>query len=159
VVITEYGIAELRGKTDSEVIAALLNIADARFQDGLLAQAQAAGKLPRDYRIPEAHCNNTPEALERALAGHRRAGLFSTFPFGSDFTAEELVLAQALKRLRERMETAAGKAGAVATALLRPGISAPMRPYLQRMGLDRPQNMRERLLQRLVATELRELLD
>ena len=46
-----------------------------------------------------------PEALERALAGHRRAGLFSAFPFGSDYTAEELVLAQALKRLRERMET------------------------------------------------------
>jgi hypothetical protein len=68
------------------------------------------------------------------------------------------VLAQALKRLRERMETAAGKVAAVATALLRPGISAPMRPYLQRMRLDRPQNMRERLLQRLVASELRELL-
>jgi hypothetical protein len=31
-------------------------------------------------------------------------------------------------------------------ALLRPGILAPMRPYLQRMRLDRPQNMRERLL-------------
>ena len=158
VVITEYGIAELRGKTDSEVIAALLNIADARFQDELLRQAQAAGKLPRDHRIPEAHRNNTPEALERVLAGHRRVGLFSAFPFGSDYTAEELVLAQALKRLRERMETAAGKAAAVAAALLRPGISAPMRPYLQRMRLDRPQNMRERLLQRLVASELRGLL-
>ncbi len=68
------------------------------------------------------------------------------------------MLAQALKRLRERMDTAAGKAAAVATALLRPGISAPMRPYLQRMRLDRPQNMRERLLQRLVASELRGLL-
>ncbi|MFH0342155.1 MAG: acetyl-CoA hydrolase/transferase C-terminal domain-containing protein [Chromatiales bacterium] len=158
VVITEYGIAELRGKTDSEVIAAMLNIADARFQDKLLGQAQAAGKLPRRYRIPEAHRNNTPEALERALAGHRRAGLFSAFPFGSDYTAEELVLAHALKRLRKRMDTAAGKAAAVATALLRPGISAPMRPYLQRMRLDRPQNMRERLLQRLVASELRWLL-
>ncbi|MGH8568695.1 MAG: acetyl-CoA hydrolase/transferase C-terminal domain-containing protein, partial [Gammaproteobacteria bacterium] len=158
VVITEYGIAELRGKTDSEVIAALLNVADARFQDKLLRQAQAAGKLPRAYRIPAAHRNNTPEALERALAGHRRAGLFSAFPFGTDYTAEELVLARALKRLRERMETAAGKAAAVATALLRPGISAPMRPYLQRMRLDRPQNLRERLLQRLVANELRGLL-
>jgi hypothetical protein len=62
-VITEYGIAQLRGKTDSEVIAALLNIADARFQNELLGQA--AGKLPRHYRIPEAHRNNTPAALER----------------------------------------------------------------------------------------------
>ena len=80
------------------------------------------------------------------------------FPFGTDYTAEELVLAQALERLRERMETAAGKAAAVAMALLRPGISAPMRPYLQRLRLDRPQNMRERLLQGLVANELRGLL-
>ncbi|MCI0351945.1 MAG: hypothetical protein L0Z53_21195, partial [Acidobacteriales bacterium] len=59
---------------------------------------------------------------------------------------------------RKRTETAAGKAATVAAALLQPGISAPMRPYLQRMRLDRPQNLRERLLQRLLATELRGLV-
>ncbi len=33
IVITEYGIADLRGRTDHEVIAALLNVADSRFQE------------------------------------------------------------------------------------------------------------------------------
>jgi len=36
IVITEYGIADLRGRQDWEVIAALLNICDSRFQDQLL---------------------------------------------------------------------------------------------------------------------------
>jgi acyl-CoA hydrolase len=45
-VVTEYGVADLRGRTDEEVIAALLNIADSRFQDGLLARARQARSAP-----------------------------------------------------------------------------------------------------------------
>src|SRR6202000_1045468 len=63
VVITEYGIADLRGKTDGEVIAAMLNVADSRFQEELLAEAKRAGKLPADYAIPAAFRRNTPQAL------------------------------------------------------------------------------------------------
>src|SRR5207248_2189829 len=37
-VVTEYGIADLRGRSDEEVAAALLEIADSRFQDELLKQ-------------------------------------------------------------------------------------------------------------------------
>jgi len=33
VVVTEYGVADLRGLSDQDAIAALLNIADSRFQD------------------------------------------------------------------------------------------------------------------------------
>ncbi|PYS70050.1 MAG: acetyl-CoA hydrolase, partial [Acidobacteria bacterium] len=33
IVVTEYGIADLRGRTDEEVIIALVEIADSRFQD------------------------------------------------------------------------------------------------------------------------------
>mgnify|MGYP001813235391 FL=1 len=36
IVITEYGIADLRGKTDTEVAAALIQVADSRFQDDLV---------------------------------------------------------------------------------------------------------------------------
>ena len=54
----------MRGKTDADPIAALLDIADSRFQEELLRQTKAAGKLPRDHRI---HRNNSPQALERAL--------------------------------------------------------------------------------------------
>ena len=45
IVITEYGVADLRGKTDEEVVMAMLNVADSRFQIELMEQAQAAGKL------------------------------------------------------------------------------------------------------------------
>ena len=86
VVVTEYGVADLRGLSDQDVVAAMLNIADSRFQDGLKRQAQAAGKLRRDYRIPDMHRNNTPRALEERFILARARGLFSEFPFGSDFT-------------------------------------------------------------------------
>src|SRR5256885_13925065 len=35
-VVTEYGIADLRGRTDEQVATALIEIADSRFQDELL---------------------------------------------------------------------------------------------------------------------------
>jgi hypothetical protein len=158
VVVTEYGIAAIRGREDREVIAALINIADSRFQEELLRQAQAAGKLSRDHRIPDACRNNTPAALEQRLAPHRRAGLFSEYPFGTDFTGEEIVLAKALRRLAQRTATRSGKAGAAAAALLSGGIPAALRPYLARLQLDRPRNVQEFLWQRLVALELHDLV-
>jgi acyl-CoA hydrolase len=158
VVITEYGIAAIRGREDREVIAALINIADSRFQEDLLRQAQAAGKLPRDHRIPDVHRNNTPESVEKMLAAQRSAGLFTDYPFGTDFTSEEIVLAKALGRLRERTGTLKGKAGSIATALLRGGIPAALRPFLARLQLERPSNVQEFLWQRLVALELRDLV-
>ena len=79
-------------------IAAVLNIADSRFQDGLKREAQAAGKLRADFQIPELHRNNTPRALEERFILARARGLFSEFPFGTDLTDEEIVLAKALGR-------------------------------------------------------------
>ncbi len=62
------------GATDSEVIVALLNVADSRFQEELLAKAKAAGKVARDYRIPLGYRSNTPRAAGRgALRGIERA--------------------------------------------------------------------------------------
>jgi acyl-CoA hydrolase len=155
VVITEYGIAQLRGKTDSETIAALLNITDSRFQAGLLREARAAGKIAKDYRIPDLHRRNTPESLTAALAAHRRAGLFSEFPFGTDFTAVEIVLARALKRLRNRTAKWPGRFAALTGGLMRGADSHELRPYLERMKLERPRSAAEWTLQRLLASELR----
>ena len=47
IIVTEYGIADIRGKSDSETIAAMLAITDSRFQDELLKQAKDAGKIAR----------------------------------------------------------------------------------------------------------------
>ena len=155
-VVTEYGIAELRGKSDAEVAAALLNVADSRFQPELLRRAQRAGKLPRGHAIPDRFRENTPERLARALAPHRAAGLLPTFPQGTDLTPEELALGRALRGLRKRL-TVRGSPGsprsigtfgrAVGRALAPP---AAAKPYLERMQLERPRNLRERLLRSVV---------
>ncbi len=89
IVVTEYGVADLRGLTDQDAIAALLNIADSRFQESLQREAQAAGKLRNDHRIPQLHRNNTPRALEERFILARARGLFSEFPFGTDLTAKK----------------------------------------------------------------------
>src|SRR3989440_105025 len=82
IVVTEYGIADLRGRSDEEVAAALLEIADSRFQDELLKEAKRAGKIGEGYRIPDHARNNRPDRLEKALARYRERGLFPAFPFG-----------------------------------------------------------------------------
>lgn len=152
-VITEYGVADLRGRTDGEIVAALLNIADSRFQRELLRSAQAAGKIARDHVIPEAFRNNTPEQLERALSSHRRAGLFSEYPFGTDLTAEEIALARALRHLKAITGTRWQKLRTVAAALLRKAQQADI-PALRRMGLEAPPDRQTRMLQRLVVLAL-----
>jgi acyl-CoA hydrolase len=154
VVLTEYGIADLRGRTDAEVAAAMLAIADSRFQPELLARVQRAGKLPAWYRIPDAHRNNRPEALESALAPHRAAGRFGALPFGTDLSPEELRLGAALRRLKARSATIGGKL-AIAASLLRPvGRDAARNAALARMDLARPRGLRERLWRRLVSAAL-----
>src|SRR6202035_3699468 len=51
IIVTEYGIADLRGKSDADVIAAMLQVADSRFQNELARQAKDAGKLAKDFEI------------------------------------------------------------------------------------------------------------
>lgn len=155
VVLTEYGVADIRGKSDADVAMALLAIADSRFQPALLAEAQRAGKLPASWRIPDARRANLPERLERALVPHRAAGRFGTLPFGTDLSPEEVRLGAALRRLKARSETLAGKAG-IGAALLRPlPRDAETRALLARMGVAEPRNLRERIYRRLVAAALR----
>jgi acyl-CoA hydrolase len=154
IVITEYGIADLRGKTDEETIAALLNVADSRFQEALLARAKAAGKIASDYRIPEAFTRNTPGQLEEALSIQRRAGLFTQYPFGTDLTAEEIQLSKALRRLQADSLGIRGKARTIASALLHGGGFVNHASLLRRLGLAQPRTLRDRLLRRMVSVSL-----
>jgi hypothetical protein len=136
----------------------LLNIADSRFQDGLKREAQAAAKLPRDYQIPGIHGNNTPRALEERFVLARARGLFSEFPFGTDFTSEEIVLAKALTRLENNTARGWPRLRAVVGAALSRDTPANLRPYLERMSLGRPQTRQEWLWQRLLVRELRTMI-
>lgn len=98
VFVTEYGVADVRGKSDADVIAAMLQVSDSRFQGELMRQAKDAGKLPRSYEIPAAHRENYPERIGAALRPARDAGLLPSFPFGSDFIDVEQRLIPALRR-------------------------------------------------------------
>ena len=153
IVITEYGIAELRSKTDAEVIKALLNVTDSRFQQDLLDTAKQAGKLEADYEIPESFKHNTPARLEAIIAKHQRAGLFPAFPLGTDLTNEEQVLGKALKGLKARSESK-GKLALMWDAYQVKSVPPAATPFLQRMQLDAPQNLQQRITQKLLILEL-----
>ncbi|HEU5468604.1 MAG TPA: acetyl-CoA hydrolase/transferase C-terminal domain-containing protein [Steroidobacteraceae bacterium] len=155
VVLTEYGVADIRGRSDAEVAAAMIAIADSRFQPALLADALRAGKLPRGSRVPDAHRDNFPERLERALAPHRAQGRFGALPFGTDLSPEEVRLGGALRRLKARSATLAGKL-AIGAALFAPlPRDDESRASLRRMRLEDPRGVKERLLRRVVAAALR----
>ena len=147
-VVTEYGAADLRGKPDSEVVAAMLAIADSRFQDELLDSAKRAGKISRTYEIPPAHRDNTPARLEAALGGARRQGLLPLFPFGSDFTEVEQRLMPALAKLRNATR------GDLVRLALRGGGKKDDRAALDRMELAHPKTLRDRIYRRLLAGAL-----
>ncbi|MBS0569642.1 MAG: acetyl-CoA hydrolase [Proteobacteria bacterium] len=151
--VTEYGVADLRGKSDEDCIIAMLAIADARFIDALAAQAKAAGKLGADFVIPSTWRRNTPQRLAAALAPHRER--FPRFPFGSDFDDAELRLLPALQRLQALSANKLRFAGFALTAMLAGAPRAEHAPLLARLGLTRPRGFAERLLRRLVARALR----
>jgi acyl-CoA hydrolase len=145
IIVTEYGIADIRGKSDREVIASMLSIADARFQEELLRQAKDAGKIERAFELPKAARDNTPEAIERDLRPAADEGLLPAFPFGSDFTELEQRLLPALQKLKT------ASPAELALLLLR-GLSS--RPgdgeCLDRLGLAHPKTAVERLYGALV---------
>jgi acyl-CoA hydrolase len=158
IVITEYGIADLRGKSDCEIIMELLKISDSRFQLKLLKQAKKAGKLAADYRIPEVYCHNYPHLLEQKIQQFKREGLFPRFPFGSDFTEQEQVIGRALKSLKNRSHSKKLMLQLLLKALLPQPIPDNCQPYLQRMGLCRVNTLEEQLLRKLLVLEMKAFL-
>ncbi|HVV79207.1 MAG TPA: acetyl-CoA hydrolase/transferase C-terminal domain-containing protein, partial [Pseudolabrys sp.] len=147
VVVTEYGIADLRGKSDREVIAAMLNVTDSRWQGELLRRAKDARKIEQAYEIPHEARDNTPDAIAHKLKPARDSGLLPDFPFGTDFTQVEQRLLPALQKLKSASTMD------LIGLLLRP---APRRDTeaLDRMGLARPSSLRERVYARLIRAAL-----
>lgn len=155
IVITEYGVADLRSRSDAQVAKALINIADSRFQDGLLAQAKQAGKIEHDYVIPEPYRHNTPQRLEQLLAPYRDEGGFPEYPLGCDFTDQEQVLARVLLAAKTQAAQLP-KWRLLLAGLTRVQISDAMTPYLQRLRLLEPTDFTGRVTRRLVVNGLRE---
>jgi hypothetical protein len=157
IVITEYGIADLRGQPDEQVYLRLIRIADSRFQEELLKQAQKAGKVDPSFRLPDEWQGNTPESVRGAVSLPGMGQAFPAFPFGCDFTDEELVLGRALKALKAATSTRRGKLATLWRALRTPEQAATYRSYLERMGLNSARGLRERMDRKLVIHGLREI--
>ncbi|HZD51609.1 MAG TPA: acetyl-CoA hydrolase/transferase C-terminal domain-containing protein [Woeseiaceae bacterium] len=154
VFVSEYGIAATRGEPDEAVIASLLEIADAAFQADLLQQARAARKIRPDYALPGSAANNTPGVLRDVFRDPAFAARFPPWPLGSDLTPVEQRVALALGWLKACTGKSWRAAPAIASALLsRPPADAL--PALERLGLDRPTSLRERVLRRLVGFALK----
>jgi hypothetical protein len=153
VIVTEYGVADLRGKSDADVIAAMLGVTDSRYQNNLMRQAKDAGKLPKGFEIPAVHRDNDPDRITSALKPARDAGLLPSFPFGSDFTDTEQRLIPALQLLQDAQRTPR-----VLPAMLWQGFfhqpNAADAECLARLGLDQPATWPERAYRALVSAAL-----
>ncbi len=149
IVVTEYGIADLRGRSDEECIQALIGIADARFQDVLANEARDRGKLARNWRIPDTARSNRPERLHARLATHAAPEAFPDYPFGSDFTPVEQQLVRALKRLKQWQ----GSPFEIARAIAK-GDPSRWPEAMARLELDAPGEFKTRLLVRALAAAL-----
>ncbi|WP_323752416.1 acetyl-CoA hydrolase/transferase C-terminal domain-containing protein [Marinobacter sp.] len=156
IVITEYGIADLRGKSDEDVFLSLIRIADSRFQEALLKQAKKVGKVPSGFKLPKDWTNNTPGQVRETLAAAGEGDWFPAFPFGRDFTDEELTLGKALKSLKAATATPRGKLSTLWQAM-RADDDGRYHSMIERMGLARPSNFREKLDRKLVIHGLQQL--
>ncbi len=153
IIVTEYGVADLRGKSDADVIAAMLAVSDTRFQSELARQAKDAGKLPKGFEIPAAHRENFPERIRAALKPARDAGLLPTFPFGTDFTQAEQRLIPALQLLRDAQQSPLRLPGLLWEGLTR-RPDAVDAECLARLGLNAPATVAERAYRALVSAAL-----
>jgi acyl-CoA hydrolase len=153
IVVTEYGIADLRGKTDAEIIGAMLNICDSRFQGELMEHAKAMGKLPANYEIPRAFTQNTPARLLDIYQRHRPDGLFPEFPLGSDFTYVEEMLLRALGWLKTHIKPAAMLEMA-GEGLVDQAHEQHYQAHLERMGYTDATTLKDKLYRQLLLKAL-----
>lgn len=149
----EYGLAATRGLCDQDVIAALLDIADARFQANLLAAARSAGKIARDHAVRNSAMDNTPAAIAEVLDDPAFAGHFPDYPLGTDLTEVEQRLAEALTWLKHRTATSGQRLTTMLGAVL-DGDSRRHDDALARMRLANPATLRERVSRRLLVHAL-----
>lgn len=148
IVVTEYGIADCRSKLDSEVIKALLNVADSRFQSALLLQAKKHGKIAPDYQIPAEFQRNEPKIIESIIAAIRRKGYCQPYPFGSELTEEEKVLQRILLSLKNTSRLKIYML--IISAIFSFANADLFKNYLARMQLQSARSLKEKIYRRLL---------
>lgn len=152
--ITQYGIADLRGRTDEDCVLGMAAISDAAFQSTLIQTAQRERKVRAKLVTPVAGVGNTAQQLRRALAPLRMDGTLPRYPLGSDFTPVEQRLVEALAWLKAETATRGGKLRTVLRAIASSGAGDA--GAMERMQLDAPDTLADRLEARLLALALRQ---
>lgn len=146
--ITEYGIADCRGKIDKDSIKAILNITDSRFQRKLLTLAKRYGKIEKHYEIPTIFCQNYPERLQKLAAIWRDKGYLKPYPFGTELTGDEEILKNKLLYLKHCSKWTLLWLMIKGVFLHKSKIKYQV--YLKRLDLWSPKNLKEHLLARLI---------
>ena len=154
IIITEYGVADLRGQTDEECVCRMLAITDSRFIDGLVEEAISAKKLPCNFVVPNEWRLNTPERIGECLSHH--TSNLPDYPFGSELTYLEQEIAPALERLKTKT---GGNFSAAIFALIsflhrNHEAESNFAPHLERLGLERADSWRQKILRSLVLYSL-----
>ncbi len=151
-IVTEYGIADIKGRSDRDTAAAMLGVADSAFQAELQRRAQAAGKLEPTFALPPHAAANHPARIAAALEPARREGLLPAFPLGSDMTAVEERLVGPLQALKH-----AGYADLtrIAAAGIAGQPAAAETAALDRLGLSRPASFADHVFSVLIAGAMR----
>ncbi len=148
IIVTEYGIADCRSKTDADVIKAILTITDSRFQTALLKKAKKTGKLSSDYEIPDCYKNNYPEKIETIIREMQALDYCMPYPFGSDLTKEEEILARALLYLKNCSTFQLIRLTLMSLCFFK--SDRVFNPYLSRMNLKNPRSIKEFIYKKIV---------
>ena len=147
VYVSEFGVAETRGRTDAEVIDAMIHIADAEFQNDLVRKARQAGKLAIGYKLASA--GNTAQAIEGIFNNDSFRDFFPRYPLGTDLTQTEQDLAAALLWLREKTARPFANAGELLRAIMQ-RTDNDFGPAMERMKLAKPNDFKSRITRRLL---------
>lgn len=144
IVINEYGIADLRGATDQDVVAQMLSITDAEFQSNLLETAKSNKKVDTSFELKTQWQANSESELERRLSPFIEQGLLPDYPFGTDFDELEQKLIPALQELKE---ASASKVETLKLAIKGWGQKENdhAQKVLDRMGLQNPSSLTDRI--------------
>lgn len=145
--VSEFGIAATRGKTDAQVIEAMLGITDAAFQNELRDEAISASKLDRNDG--EITGENTLENVRSVFNDESIRGHFPDYPLGTDLNETEQKLASALEWLKAETATQAGKLATIGKAMFS-SVETNHSAAVEHMELTQPQGMKQRITRKLL---------
>ena len=152
VYVTEYGVAATRGCSDRDIVDRMLHVADAAFQSQLLDTARRAGKIESDYVLTADAGDNRPDVI--AAVFNEQRSHFPPYPMGTELTSHEMALAEALGWLQTETATFGGKWRRILSAAFEP-IEDQHAGALERMGLEQPAGIGQRIMRKLLGQALK----